>query len=121
MSAVHLLQRPASTLRTIDDHDRSTYWCNMHADLAHEPGRACFKPTLVDEILRYQQVLSDRLRVQQQRSSDAVLAREWRRTVGSLGTLLEATAAQVRREVARIGTDPTTHGDTSRPPDHESG
>ena len=55
------------------------------------------------------------------RSSDAVLAKEWRRTVGSLGTLLEATAVQVRREVARIGTDPAARGDTSRPPDHESG
>ena len=73
MSAVHLLQRPASTLRTIDDHDRGTYWCNMHADLAQAPGRACFKPALVDEILRYQQVLSDRLRVQQQRTNGNML------------------------------------------------
>ena len=73
MSAVHLLQRPASTLRTIDDHDRATYWCNMHADLGQAPGRACFKPTLVDEILRYQQVLADRLRVQQQRSGSNML------------------------------------------------
>ena len=73
MSAVHLLQRPPSTLRTIDDHDRGTYWCNMHADLAQAPGRACFKPALVDEILRYQQVLSDRLRVQQQRTNGNML------------------------------------------------
>ena len=73
MSAVHLLQRPPSTLRTVDDHDRGTYWCHMHADLGQSPGRACFKPALVDEILRYQQVLADRLRVQQQRNGGNVL------------------------------------------------
>lgn len=67
MSAVHLLQRPAGTLRTTDDPGRGTYWCHMHADLARSPGRACFKPALVDEILRYQQALADRLRLQQQR------------------------------------------------------
>jgi two-component system sensor histidine kinase RpfC len=55
------------------------------------------------------------------RSSDAVLAKEWRRTVGLLGTLLEATAEQVRREVARLGAGSSPHGDASRPPDHESG
>ncbi|HET8819680.1 MAG TPA: crotonase/enoyl-CoA hydratase family protein [Xanthomonadaceae bacterium] len=73
MSAVHLLHRPESTLRTIDDHDRGTYWCHMHADLGRSPGRACFKPALVDEILRYQQVLADRLRLQQQRDRNNVL------------------------------------------------
>ena len=45
----------------------------MHADLGQSPGRACFKPALVDEILRYQQVLADRLRVQQQRNGGNVL------------------------------------------------
>jgi two-component system sensor histidine kinase RpfC len=55
------------------------------------------------------------------RSSDAVLAKECRKTVGLLGTLLEATAEQVRREVARLGANPAPHGDASRPPDHESG
>lgn len=73
MSAVHLLQRPIGTLRTIDDHDKGTYWCHMHADLAQAPGRACFKPALVDEILRTQQVLADRLRLQQQREGGATL------------------------------------------------
>jgi two-component system sensor histidine kinase RpfC len=53
------------------------------------------------------------------RSSDAVLAKDWRRHIGLLGTLLEATAEQVRREVARI--DATSQGEASRPPDHESG
>ena len=60
MSAVHLLQRPAGTLRTIDDHDRGTYWCHMHADLARERGylaalclfqlQAGFDPELVTRI-----------------------------------------------------------------------
>lgn len=67
MSAVQLLQRPQSTLRTREDHEHGTYWCHMHADLAQEPGRPCFRPTLVDEILKYQQVLADRLRLRNQR------------------------------------------------------
>ena len=53
------------------------------------------------------------------RASDAVLAKEWRRYVGVLGTQLEGTAAQVRREVARIAAAP--QGEGNRPPDHESG
>lgn len=53
------------------------------------------------------------------RASDAVLAKEWRRYLGVLGGLLEGTAAQVRREVARIASAPAAGG--SRPPDHESG
>ncbi|KFN51489.1 hybrid sensor histidine kinase/response regulator [Arenimonas composti] len=52
------------------------------------------------------------------RSGDAVLAREWRRNIGLLGTLLEATAEQVRRELARIGGKP---GGASRPGDGEPG
>src|SRR5690606_1033409 len=54
------------------------------------------------------------------RASDAVLAREWRRYLGVLGTQLEGTAAQVRREVARIAS-PSLQGEENRPPDHESG
>ena len=54
------------------------------------------------------------------RSSDAVLSKDWRRHVGLLGTVLEATAAQVRREVARIAAQPGGEN-ASRPPDHESG
>ncbi|KFL38002.1 ATP-binding protein [Arenimonas donghaensis] len=53
------------------------------------------------------------------RSSDAVLAKEWRRLVGSIGTQLEGTAAQVRSEVARISARP--QGEEGRPTDNESG
>ncbi|MCA1714478.1 MAG: crotonase/enoyl-CoA hydratase family protein [Gammaproteobacteria bacterium] len=67
MSAVQLLQRPHNTLRSVEDPDRGVYWCHMHADLAMTPGRACFRPILVDEILHYQQALADRLRLRQQR------------------------------------------------------
>ncbi|HST44333.1 MAG TPA: crotonase/enoyl-CoA hydratase family protein [Luteimonas sp.] len=55
-----------STLRHIDDSERGVYWCNMHADLAGAPGRACFKTGLIDDILHYQQSLADRLRIEQQ-------------------------------------------------------
>lgn len=54
------------------------------------------------------------------RASDAVLAKEWRRLVGNIGTQLEGTAAQVRSEVARIAARPS-QGEEGRPTDHESG
>lgn len=53
------------------------------------------------------------------RASDAVLAKEWRRLVGTIGTQLEGTAAQVRNEVARISARP--QGEEGRPTDNESG
>ena len=67
MSAIPLLKRPHNTLRSVEDPDRGVYWCHMHADLVTSPGRACFRPILVDEILHYQQALADRLRLRQQR------------------------------------------------------
>ncbi len=51
-----------STLRTTESTDGSTHWCHMHADLADSPGRACFKPNLVNEIIQYQWTLGDRMR-----------------------------------------------------------
>ncbi len=57
-----------ATLRTAESSDAMTHWCYMHADLAASPGRACFKPNLVNEILQYQWSLGDRLR--RERSSD---------------------------------------------------
>lgn len=51
-----------ATLRTAESADATTHWCYMHADLAQAPGRACFKPQLVNEILQYQWSLADRLR-----------------------------------------------------------
>lgn len=50
-----------STLRVSESADASVHWCHMHADLATAPGRACFKPMLVADILQYQRLLSDRL------------------------------------------------------------
>ena len=52
---------PFSTLRTCETAHGSVHWCHMHADLATQPGRACFKPALVADILRYQANVSDRL------------------------------------------------------------
>ncbi|MEO5628218.1 MAG: crotonase/enoyl-CoA hydratase family protein [Thermomonas sp.] len=51
-----------STLRIAESNDAAVHWCHMHADLADLPGRACFKPNLVNEILQYQWALGDRLR-----------------------------------------------------------
>lgn len=51
-----------STLRVAESADASVHWCHMHADLAAAPGRACFKPALVADILQYQGQLADRLR-----------------------------------------------------------
>ena len=49
------------TLRVVEDVERGVYWCNMHANLAARPGRACFSSRLVDDIIGYQGDLSRRL------------------------------------------------------------
>lgn len=54
-----------STLRIEESGTSETHWCYMHADLAAKPGRACFKPALVNDILQYQWALADRLRYAQ--------------------------------------------------------
>ena len=76
MATVTLEKRvPASlypTLRISTDHTAGVHWCHMHADLAHAPGRACFKPALVEDILRYQQRLTEQL-WQERRQGDATL------------------------------------------------
>lgn len=66
MSVVQLLSRHESgqTLRVVEDHKRSVYWCNMHANLVQAPARACFSNALVDDLLAYQRDLGDRLRAQ---------------------------------------------------------
>lgn len=69
MSVVHPIYRQDSysTIRTMEDSDRSTYWCHMHADLVGAPGRACFSTKLVDEIVDYQRDLAHCLRLDAQR------------------------------------------------------
>lgn len=69
MSVVHPIYRQDSysTIRTMEDPDRSTYWCHMHADLVGASGRACFSTKLVDELVDYQRDLAHRLRLDAQR------------------------------------------------------
>lgn len=50
------------TLRVVEDPANGVYWCNMHANLARMPGRACFSTQLVDDIVAYQRDLAVRLR-----------------------------------------------------------
>jgi len=50
------------TLRVVEDPANAVYWCNMHANLARMPGRACFSTQLVDDIVAYQRDLAVRLR-----------------------------------------------------------
>lgn len=59
-----------TTLRVTENVDASVHWCYMHADLARAPGRACFKPALVNEILQYQWSLADRLRRERSNGDD---------------------------------------------------
>lgn len=56
MSAVQPFVRTTigSTLRVIEELQRDVYWIHMHADLAINPGRACFSSRLVDDITGYQ-------------------------------------------------------------------
>jgi len=64
------------TLRVVEDPANGVYWCNMHANLARMPGRACFSTQLVDDIVAYQRELAMRLRAnrEQQPLPHVVLA-----------------------------------------------
>ncbi len=62
---LHVVSR-YNTIRPAEDISNGVYQCNMHADLAKNPGRACFRSNLVDEIIHYQQALGERLRIEQQ-------------------------------------------------------
>ncbi len=61
-----------STLRIAERSDASVHWCYMHADLAVNPGRACFKPSLINEILQYQWSLGERMRRTRTHAEDAL-------------------------------------------------
>jgi DSF synthase len=63
MNVIEILHREQnySTLGIQEDRAKGIYWCKMHADLLNHPGRACFRPQLVEEILAYQSNLSQRL------------------------------------------------------------
>ena len=78
MSVAHPFPRTNSgqTLRVVEDPANGVYWCNMHANLARMPGRACFSTQLVDDILAYQRDLAVRLRAnrEQQPLPHVVLA-----------------------------------------------
>lgn len=75
MNVIEMLRREHTfnTLNTHEDRNKGVYWCNMHADLLDKPGRACFKPQLVEEILAYQNQLADRLSLQSNTSADTLL------------------------------------------------
>jgi len=70
MTSVELLHREQNygTLSIEEDSIRNVFWCHMHADLRAQagivPGRACFKPALVEDILDYQRHLGHRLRLE---------------------------------------------------------
>lgn len=66
MPPVELLHpRPSyATLRIEEYPDRAEYWMSMHADLGNRPGRACFRPELISDILDYQRVLARRLEIE---------------------------------------------------------
>ena len=66
MPPVELLHpRPSyATLRIEEYPDRAEYWMSMHADLRARPGRACFRPELISDILDYQCVLARRLDIE---------------------------------------------------------
>lgn len=72
MSVVQPFHRvnTGQTLRVVEDPERGVYWCNMHANLAAMPGRACFSTQLVDDIVNYQHDLADRLRIERAQGID---------------------------------------------------
>lgn len=100
MSAVPLFQHSFAyrTLRATEDPERGIYWCHMHADISARPGRACFRPELVDDILVYQRTLSDRLQRECQPGSlpHVVLASD--SDVFNLGGDLELFCSSIRSQ-----------------------
>lgn len=72
MSVVQPFHRvnTGQTLRVVEDPERGIYWCNMHANLAALPGRACFSTQLVDDIVNYQHDLAERLRIERAQGID---------------------------------------------------
>jgi DSF synthase len=66
MPPVKLLHhKPVYSALRIEEHlANGDYWLSMHADLQREPGRACFTPRLIREILDYQKLLTRRLEVE---------------------------------------------------------
>lgn len=72
MSVVQPFHRvnTGQTLRVVEDPERGIYWCNMHANLAAMPGRACFSTQLVDDIVNYQHDLAERLRIERAQGID---------------------------------------------------
>jgi DSF synthase len=72
MSVVQPFHRvnTGQTLRVVEDPQRGIYWCNMHANLAAMPGRACFSTQLVDDIVNYQHDLAERLRIERAQGAD---------------------------------------------------
>ena len=96
VEALHVAPR-YHTLRTTEDTARGVHWCHMHSDLGANPGRACFKPALVNEILAYQQNLANRLRTEcddRQSLSHVVLASD--SDVFNLGGDLELFCKAIR-------------------------
>ena len=96
VEALHVTPR-YQTLRTTEDSGRGVHWCHMHSDQGQNPGRACFKPALVDEILAYQQNLANRLRTEcndRQSLSHVVLASD--SDVFNLGGDLELFCKAIR-------------------------
>lgn len=61
--------KAGNSLRVVEDLKNGVYWCNMHANLASVPGRACFSTQLVDDIIQYQGDLAGRLRAERDRST----------------------------------------------------
>lgn len=96
VETLHIAPR-YNTLRTAEDAERRVHWCYMHANLTDTSGRACFKPALVDEVLTYQQSLSDRLRKEEgagQQLTHMVLASD--SDVFNLGGDLELFCKAIR-------------------------
>jgi DSF synthase len=75
MNVIEMLRREHNytTLATQEDRHSGVYWCNMHADLINNPGRACFRPQLVEDILAYQSHLAERLSIQGEFVTEATL------------------------------------------------
>ncbi len=75
MNVIEMLRREHSynTLTTQEDRHKGIYWCNMHADLLDTPGRACFRPELLEDLHTYIRHVADRLNLQDETTANSTL------------------------------------------------
>jgi DSF synthase len=75
MNVIEMLRREQNynTLDIQEDRNKAIYWCNMHADLIDTPGRACFRPQLLEDLHTYIRHLPERMNLLDDSAANSIL------------------------------------------------